>query len=475
MSTSTLTSLAQLITSAVSTIEQSCTSRNIPLPSLDEPFCAKTEALRLSDPQVMAAASHIAAAASQLAAIVMPSTSTVVTSATLFHIPSALRAAVETNTAEILREAGPRGLHINEIAAKSKTSPQKLGRVLRLLATEHIFKEVSPDVFANNRISSVLDTGKAVDEILAAPQDKFVHTSGITALVNHFTDDIFKSSSCLTDMLLDPKLANSDEPTQTPFNLAFQTSLGIFPWFELPENAQRLQRFGLGMEGGKAMFNPKAVLQGFDWDALPSGSLVVDVGGGIGSQSLIVAESHPHLNFVVQDQTAMMKGATAFWEANLPGAIESGRVRFQDHNFFTPQPIHDASIYFMRMITHDWADSYCITILSHLRAAAGAHSRLIIVDAIVQYACEDTTVAKDIPGGLEEEGRKAPEPLLPNWGHAALFRYLCDIQMMAVLNGMERTVSQFVNILSASGWRLERVCRSPDFASVHQMLVAVPA
>lgn len=52
-------------------------------------------------------------------------------------------------------------------------------------------------------------------------------------------------------------------------------------------------------------------LIGFDWDALPSGSLIVDVGGGIGSQSLIVAESHPHLNFIVQDQTAMMKGATA--------------------------------------------------------------------------------------------------------------------------------------------------------------------
>lgn len=83
MSTSTLTSLAQLITSAVSTIEQSCTSRNIPLPSIDEPFCAKTEALRLSDPKVMAAASHIAAAASQLAAIVMPSTNTVMTNATL--------------------------------------------------------------------------------------------------------------------------------------------------------------------------------------------------------------------------------------------------------------------------------------------------------------------------------------------------------------------------------------------------------
>jgi len=40
-------------------------------------------------------------------------------------------------------------------------------RILRLLATNHIFIEVSPDVFANNRLSSVLDTGKLVEELLA--------------------------------------------------------------------------------------------------------------------------------------------------------------------------------------------------------------------------------------------------------------------------------------------------------------------
>ena len=40
-------------------------------------------------------------------------------------------------------------------------------RNLRLLATNHIFIEVSPDVFALNRLSSVLDTGKSVDELLA--------------------------------------------------------------------------------------------------------------------------------------------------------------------------------------------------------------------------------------------------------------------------------------------------------------------
>ena len=40
-------------------------------------------------------------------------------------------------------------------------------RILRLLATNHIFIEVSPDVFANNRLSSTLDTGKSVEELLA--------------------------------------------------------------------------------------------------------------------------------------------------------------------------------------------------------------------------------------------------------------------------------------------------------------------
>jgi hypothetical protein len=40
-------------------------------------------------------------------------------------------------------------------------------RVLRLLATNYIFVEISPDVFANNRLSTVLDTGKPVEELIS--------------------------------------------------------------------------------------------------------------------------------------------------------------------------------------------------------------------------------------------------------------------------------------------------------------------
>lgn len=38
---------------------------------------------------------------------------------------------------------------------------------MRLLATHHITREMRPNVFANNRVSSVMDTGKAWKDIVA--------------------------------------------------------------------------------------------------------------------------------------------------------------------------------------------------------------------------------------------------------------------------------------------------------------------
>ena len=40
-------------------------------------------------------------------------------------------------------------------------------RCMRMMATHHIYREVKPDVFTNNRISSLLDTKKQSAEIIA--------------------------------------------------------------------------------------------------------------------------------------------------------------------------------------------------------------------------------------------------------------------------------------------------------------------
>ena len=45
---------------------------------------------------------------------------------------------------------------------------------MRMMATHHVYREVKPDVFTNNRISSKLDTGKPSAEIIA----EYVHRHG---------------------------------------------------------------------------------------------------------------------------------------------------------------------------------------------------------------------------------------------------------------------------------------------------------
>ena len=37
--------------------------------------------------------------------------------------------------------------------------------------------------------------------------------------------------------------------------------------------------------------------------------MIVDIGGGVGSQSLVIAKDHPQLRFVVQDREAVVRDA----------------------------------------------------------------------------------------------------------------------------------------------------------------------
>ncbi len=44
----------------------------------------------------------------------------------------------------------------------------RLGHILRLLATHHLVREREPDVFALNRVSALLDSGRSFTECRAA-------------------------------------------------------------------------------------------------------------------------------------------------------------------------------------------------------------------------------------------------------------------------------------------------------------------
>jgi len=87
---------------------------------------------------------------------------------------------------------------------------------------------------------------------------------GILQILMRFSslDEGFKTSSYLTETLLDPELGHSNEANKTAFNKALSTKEDFWNWLEGPDNRLRLARFGAAMNGLKNMSPTDAILEG---------------------------------------------------------------------------------------------------------------------------------------------------------------------------------------------------------------------
>ncbi|KAJ7061581.1 O-methyltransferase [Mycena amicta] len=477
-SLASLRALSDIIAASVSTLEQKYAAAKVSAPALDAPTFNPHdpgEALR-READASAAIQNIVAAAGQIAAAVRDPAVSILNAAHAFQISSCVRAAAELNVAEILNSAGEQGLHVNDIAAPSEADPKLLARILRLLATHHIFREVEMDVFANNRISATLDKGKSVDILFSRRQERLLETNGLSALVEFISEDCFKASSYLTDTILDPNAA----PGPTPHMRAFRTSENMFQWFENPDNKHKLQRFGIAMQGSAAEEPEDTIFQGFKWGDLPADSVIVDVGGGLGASSLRIAKKFPHLKVVNQDRGPVIENAKAHWNEFYPEHVEKGMVEFQAHNFLEPQPSSNtgAAAFLVRHVAHDWSDALFTLMLSHLRDLATASSRLVIVENIAAPACSD--IRKGVPRNPEvvkipvhRVGEPLPAPLLANGGMAAVPLHYYDLTVHNLLGGGERTMDGFYDVLKQAGWTMVEVTQCPQTDSC--FIVAEPA
>ncbi|OCH88902.1 O-methyltransferase [Obba rivulosa] len=455
MADADISALASIISTNVSAVLTKCAALGTPLPTLADPFPSSFDGVSA---HMLEEIMTIVAAAQQLIATVQMPSQYTTGPGSQTHVNAALDAVMIGHVTEILREAGPSGLPVDEIAAKNNMDPGKLARLLRILATNHIFKEVSPDVFANNRISASLDTGKSFSEIVSNPNDKYTATSGSGAFTALICDTI-KTAAYLPETLHDPQTASSQEVTETAFNRAYGTNTPYFEWLHKPENGARRRMFDAAMTGLGALGNPKEILEGFEWDKLPEGSIVVDVGGGVGTTMQVLFDEHKHLKYVVQDREPVMADARTFWETHRPEALKSNQVTLQAHDFFDEQPIKNARVFFLRAIMHNWPTHHAARILRRLRYAAAPDTQLVLADNIVPYACRE----RDGPNETDVLGAKpfqAPEGLLPNWGLADNFVYTMDSWMLLSYNAQERTIKGFKDLLGQAGWRLDRVYRS---------------
>ena len=82
---------------------------------------------------------------------------------------------------------------------------------------------------------------------------------------------------------------------------------------------------------------------------------------------------------MIQDRAAVLKQAeTQVWPKNNKAALDAGRVQFMPHDFFNPNPIKNADVYWVRHVLHNWSDDYCVRILTGIKSAMGPKSRILL-------------------------------------------------------------------------------------------------
>ncbi|KAI0700683.1 hypothetical protein C8T65DRAFT_790056 [Cerioporus squamosus] len=477
-------------------LDSDVTVNVLDFPSLDMPYYPTEEHDQSTDaaeslashPDVIAATNRIVAACGQISATVHRPFLTLCDAAMGYHLPACLRFLEASHTVELLRAAGPDGMHVSELSRHVNVDEGKLSHMLRLLATHHITREVRPNVFANNRISAIMDSGKTPDDLRRPSQDKYESTNGIAAFVNLCTDELFKSASFLTDCYL-PTLSSGTtgdaHAMHAPFNVAFGTNTPYFEWLERPGNEARLKRFGPAMTGTAAWEVPGAIIGGFPWHELDEGSVVVDVGGGIGSTAMLLAHTFPHLKFVIQDRPQVAEHGVAAWRERCPEMLDVGRAMFLGHDFFLPQPtlvFPDCrepavpSVYILRVVTHDWPDAFVTKILLNLRQAATPDTKLLIADHILPHACfdenEDTASEDDPLPGMVRSLAPQGSPLLPNLGKANANAYWLDLTMRVTFNAQERTLREMAALVQTAGWKIVDVVHGESSSFGH--MTAVP-
>ncbi|KAI9739699.1 MAG: hypothetical protein M1834_006418 [Cirrosporium novae-zelandiae] len=156
----------------------------------------------------------------------------------------------------------------------------------------------------------------------------------------------------------------------------------------------------------------------------PETPLVVDIGGGKGQSLVQMQALMPNIKgrYILQERAACLADITD----ELPG------IERMEYDFFTPQPIKGAYIYYLRRIFHDWPDDTCIEILKNITPGITdkTKQRILFQDDVVP-----------------EKGADAEAV----WS---------DLTMM-VLTGIERTEKQWRALLDRAGYRLEKIYIGP--------------
>ncbi|HYJ90204.1 MAG TPA: methyltransferase, partial [Pyrinomonadaceae bacterium] len=176
------------------------------------------------------------------------------------------------------------------------------------------------------------------------------------------------------------------------------------------------------------------LLQEYDFSKAET---IADIAGGYGHLLGAVLAANPNAKGVLFDLPAVLEGA--------PDMLDrygvKDRVQVIEGDFFKEIPVK-ADIYMLKHIIHDWYEDHCQKILQNIRSSMPNDAKVLIIDAV-------------IPEGNE-----------PHFGK------ILDLEMLLSPGGVERTPTEFAELLADSGFRLTQIIPTPSPVSIVEAVKA---
>lgn len=255
--------------------------------------------------------------------------------------PMAVRATATLRLADLMRD---RPVPVDELARRSGTDPDALGRLLRHLVCRGVFTEPSPGTFGANETAALLRSD---------------HPSGMQVWLDleGFGGQMDLAFTGILHTL------RTGQP-------AWETVFGVPLWEYLATDPAMSASFDATMAAGPE-YVADAVAS-YNWSAARH---VIDVGGGTGALLAAVLEAHPQLRATLVDLTDTVQRG----RQHLAARGLEGRSNFAGQSFFDPLPT-GGDVYVLNRVLHDWADHDATMILRRCAEAAGERGRVVVIE-----------------------------------------------------------------------------------------------
>jgi len=294
----------------------------------------------------------------------------------------------------------------SELAETLQLDEDHLYRLMRMLDSLGIFKEISPRLFKNSKMSNYLRIDNP-DNVLAMV---LMHNS--PEMTKPWTD----------------ALEESIQDGGIPFEKT--NKLDLFEYMN--QNKEYDLLFSQAMSSVENVAGTQ-FLKDFNWGDF---NRVIDMGGSKGAKTLAILKANPKLTAVVFDRPQVIEGAQKSCpEKDNEDALK--RMKFVAGDMFEsiPKVESDNDIYLFMAIFHGFSDSDCTKILLNLKIAIGNKSPYVVIaDAVSEETNIDSITAS------------------------------MDMQMLIGTKGRERTLKEWSKLFAESDFKIEKVLDTRTFA-----------